>query len=384
MIRYIALILLLGVTSIRLYGQLTIYQDETGQILTKIDSYASDVKNASGLVSPHHTQVIYAGSPFLNFPIWQPATMRLDEHGQDMTCELAYNVVTNEVLCRFAGDPVVSIITPAIFTIGNETYVRQINKLVGLNHYSYFKTLHSGPTTLLASLSKRLKANYSGDSGYDKELAYAGSYQTTTNYYVRKGNALPEPLGLSKKSLSQVLYEQGEQIAARLPDKQLTTQQVVQVLTYYDSLMAVANVNKLPLRKDPLFNQALHDKINYPILAWRQGVYGRVYVGFDITEQGNVKNATLLSPENVGFGFAETVINALSKLPALDPAFRGKYALPVTFTYTNAREKTGPHVPVNQLPADRLGKHVLLDEFVVPIVVDKPIADSREVWGYYR
>ncbi|MVM37743.1 hypothetical protein GO730_09245 [Spirosoma sp. HMF3257] len=71
-------------------------------------------------------------------------------------------------------------------------------------------------------------------------------------------------------------------------------------------------------------------------------------------------------------------------LATVDPAFNGKYALPVAFTYTNTKEKSGPHVPINRLPDDRLDGRQLLEEVVVPYVVSTPITTSREVWGYYK
>jgi hypothetical protein len=133
-----------------------------------------------------------------------------------------------------------------------------------------------------------------------------------------------------------------------------------------------------------VFSQELHNTITYPGTAWIQAVYSRVYAGFEVSELGAVKNVTILSPENAGFGFSSAVRQALEKLPRLGPGLAGTYALPVTFTYTNSLEKTGTHWPVNRLADEYLNGRTLLDEFVVPIVVSKPAISTREVWGYYK
>ena len=86
----------------------------------------------------------------------------------------------------------------------------------------------------------------------------------------------------------------------------------------------------------------------------------------------------------MGFGLDHEVKQALRKLAALKPEYRGKYSLPVAFTYANAREKKDPYVPVNVLPSNRMSGRTLLSEWVIPIVVSKPISTSREVWGYYK
>ena len=173
-------------------------------------------------------------------------------------------------------------------------------------------------------------------------------------------------------------------IAAFIRSEQLTVQEVSRVLVYYDNLMALASVNKPALSFDPVFNQFLHDYITYPNLAWLNYVYGRVYVGFDVTRYGQITNITLLSPENIGFGFDVTVTQALEKYVRLKPDFAGHYALPVAFTLTNRKEKSGPYIPRNTLPSDKFGNRIVLEEFVVPIVLSKPVATTREVWGYYK
>ncbi|GAB3703255.1 hypothetical protein GCM10027592_33020 [Spirosoma flavus] len=354
------------------FGQYTVYKDDQGHILTRFDEYSSPTSGSG------HNEIIYQGSPFLTYPVWKAGKIRLDEKGQDLIGELAYNLVSNEVLCRFSDDPSAKIATPAAFTIDDVSFVRHPNKS------AFLTIIHHGPTKLLASYSKQLKPAYGNSSGYGKALDVKGYYKDYTKYYIQKGDATPELISLSKNSLVSTLYEQSEQIASRISTKELTTEDVAKILQYYDTLMAAIRANKPPLRYDPIFTQLLRDKITYPNQAWNQGVYGRVYMGFEVTEQGNVKNVQILSPGNEGVGFTEAVQNAFEYVPNFNPAYRGQYVLPVTFTYVNVKEKAGPHVPVNQLSAERLGNRTLLDEFIVPSNVNKPVIASREVWGYYK
>ncbi len=142
--------------------------------------------------------------------------------------------------------------------------------------------------------------------------------------------------------------------------------------------------SSVPISNDPVFAQALHQHIIYPGAAWIQAIYSRVYAGFDVDQQGRVKNVTILSPDNAGMGFSEVVRAGLEKMPPLNPSFAGTYALPVAFIYTNQREGKQPHIPVNRLSDDRLAGRTLLGEFVVPVVVTKPVLTSREVWGYFK
>ncbi|MBD2704919.1 TonB family protein [Spirosoma sp. BT702] len=376
--RLILITCILSIAFAKTFGQYTVYQDTKGHVLTRFDQYASQTDG------PRHNEVLYQGSPFLTYPVWQAGKVRLDESGQVLVCELAYNLVTNEVLCRFPDDLAVKIVTPSAFTINDIEFIRQPNKSIAVKQRLYLTILHQGPTKLLASYSKQAKPAYGNNTGYDKDLAVKGYYQDYTKYYIQKGDASPEFISLSKNSLVSVLYEQSEQIAAKISNKELTPDIVAKTLLYYDTLMATTRANKSPLRYEPIFAQLLRDKITYPNRAWNQGIYGRVYIGFEVTEQGSVKNVQILSPGNDGIGFTDMVRNAFNYVPDLNPSLRGQYALPVTFTYTNVKEKADPHVPVNQLPTERLGDRTLLEEFIVPSTVNKPVITSREVWGYYK
>ena len=396
MARIILFLLTLGYISFSItYAQCVIYKHEDGRVLTTCDFY-----NSVARINPAtHIQETYLGSPFLTYPVWQQGTIRLDAHGQELACELAYNLVTNDVLCRFSGDSTVKIVTPAVFTINGLEFVRQQNKLLNVDYRIYTTTLYDGQTKLLVSLTKEggvyipnatykiddtYKTNLTIRENYKSEVVTKGNYITKRNYYIRKEEAKPELISLSKSELLRILYDHAEEMEAKLPTKKLTPDDVIEALKYYDALSVADAVNKQPLSNDVQFKQVLHERITYPALARYNNAYGRVYAGFEVSDQGIVKNIVMLSPDNGGAGFVETVRGALEKLPHLNPALHGNYVLPVVFTYTNLAEKTGAHIPLNQLSPDRLDNRTLLEEFVVPLVVKKPLTDSREVWGYYK
>jgi hypothetical protein len=366
-----------------LQGQCIIFQEKNGQVYTTCDLYSATTGSQSSLAAMHN-QVTYKGTQFSTFPIWQAGTFRLDSRGVEIKGELAYNLFSNEVLCKLAGDSTTRTITPAQFTINGVEYTRQKANLPGVSSFSYFSKLYDGPTKFLVSSGKKLVPGGAGGNGYEKQSNVSGAYQIFRNYFIQKGNAQPEYINLTKKSLLDRFYDQSEIMARQIPDKDLTLNDVIQSIAYYDSLSTASQLNRHPLRNDAVFNQELHNRIIYPGVAWTQAVYSRVYAGFEVSELGDVKNVTILSPENAGFGFTSEVRQALEKIPRLGPGLAGTYALPVTFTYTNSTEKTGTHRPVNRLADEYLNDRTLLDEFVVPIMVLKPVIGSREVWGFYK
>ncbi len=320
------------------------------------------------------------GSPFLTFPVWQPGKIQLDKHGQELNCELAYNLVTNEVMCRFIGDSTVKLITPEVFIVNGTEFVRQLIKLPGFKYHIYYNALSDGRIRLLKSLTGQLEAYY----GKGDEREIKGVYKTLTKYYIQRGEDQPEPIELTKKSLLTVFADQSPALEPKIPNRLLTTNDIINVIHNYDSLVVVTKIRQSHLSKDEFFSQVLPTKITYPAWVGKQGIYGRVYAGFDIDTLGSIRNVVILSPDNVGFGFVQEVRKALETLSAVNPSFSGRYALPIAFTYANSKEKAGAHIPINRLPDDRLDGRTLLQEVVVPYVITQPLTSSREVWGYYK
>jgi TonB family protein len=218
-------------------------------------------------------------------------------------------------------------------------------------------------------------------NSYEKNQPFTGYYKGDERFYIQKGDAYFEQTNLSRQSLLIILYEQTSQLAPQLSNKQLTVNEVSKLLAQYDSLIVLANGNKPLLSQDVLFSTFLHHHIKYPNQAWNNRVYSRVYTSFEVNETGQLVNINTLSPANTGFGFDQSVQQALRKLTHVKPAYKGKYVLPVSFTYTNRLEDSGTHVPLNTLATEVFEGHTLLDELVVPVIVTKPVHIVREVWG---
>lgn len=376
MIRFAGFTTLLFLAYTAGWSQCVTSKDADGQIITTYDVYAGSA------TAPSHKQVVYLGTPYLTFPTWLKGTIQIDQGGQVMTCMLAYDLVTNTVQCRFDGSLTVDNVTPYAFTIHGMTFVRQLNSILNVDYKFYTTVLNTGQTTLAKSISSQLVVG-SIDNKYVRNDYFQGSYQPSVKYYIRKGDAKPELTDLSRKSVLAILYDQAQAIAPRLPNHPLTPEELIPVLNEYDSLLAVTNRHQSPLSNDPVFVQTLHTLIKYPNQAWRESVYGRVYVGFEVTESGQVVNITTLSPENVGFGLDKTVTQALRKLSRLSSDYKGRYCLPVAYSYINRVEKKGAHLPIMILPGERLQQRMLLAELVVPVQIAKPASSVHEVWGYY-
>ncbi|QMW05034.1 hypothetical protein [Spirosoma foliorum] len=382
MIRLVLLLCTLSV--LKTYGQIVVYKDDKGQILTKSDSYASGRQTAT---TATYTQVTFLESPFYTFPVWQEGKVQLDKSGKELDCELAYNLVTSEVLCKFAGDSAVKVITPELFTINNTKFVRLQNSIAGLDYRTYFSIVHNGPTKLWTSLTSQLEPRNSAEevkTRYYKDLNIQGIYRVKTKYYIQKGDREPKLINLSKKLLLEAFADQAQALESKIPNRQLTTNDVIDIINVYDSLVVANQKSLAHLSKEELFKRSLESQITYPGWVGKQGIYGRVYAGFDVDAQGGIQNVVILSPENIGFGFTAEVKKALENLTNVSPDFKGRYAVPIAFIYTNKKEKSGPHIPINRLPEDRVGDRQMLDEIAVPYVVTMPVIASREVWGYYK
>jgi len=359
-------------------GQCTVTKDAYGQIITicQADNYVSESSSLN-------QQVTFLGSEFSSFPLWQEGQIRLDKSGQELTCLLAYNIFSQEVLCQLGGDLPIRSATPDSFIFNGVEYTRQRTNVLGLNYKFYTIALNRGQTKVLKSAKARL-IKTPIRNGYDKDHPFAGYYQVDQQYYIQKGSAIPQPITLTGHSVLSVLGDPRAIPNANLSKPSLTVSEVIKLVSQYDSLRATAQLSSTSLSTDPVFNEVFGSKLKYPMQARNAHVYGRVYVGFEITAAGQVINIGLLSPENVGFGFKEAVEKALSNLSTIKSDYKGRYALPVAFTYSYVPAKELTFMPVNTMSGERLGGRILLNEFVVNQVVQRDRASSREVWGYYK
>lgn len=381
MMRFFLSLYTLSMFCLTSQGQILVYQEKDGHIFTTMDVYGASSTNAT------HNKITLLGSPFFTYPVWQAGQVKLDKSGKVLSCQLAYNLNTNDVLCRFAGDSTVQTITPEVFSINGTEFMRKRGELAGMDYQLYYSIIHNGPTKLLRSLSSQLEALNSAESisiRQYKDLNIRDKYRIITKYFIQKGESVPTLVTLSRKSLLEALADQAVGLNTKIPARQLTTTDVIDILNTYDSLVIVARKNPLHLSKEDVFKQILRNKIAYPAWVGNQGIYGRVYAGFDVDSLGLIKNVSILSPDNIGFGFIAEVKRGLETLSNVDPNFCGTYALPIAFTFTNAKDNSGPHVPTNQLDNSRLQNRTILDEITIPFLVAKSSVVPREVWGYYK
>jgi hypothetical protein len=367
----------------RASGQCVVTKNDKGKIITTCQVY---VRENGGLLAGNHIQVVYLGSEYFTFPVTQQGYIQLG--GKEIACRLTYSVASNEVWYQLNHSTTVERIRPEAFTLDGHRFIRQSANGPGKSE-SYFMVLSDGKTKLLKSIKSELRVG-KGDNGYVKADEFQGYYHIQESYYLKKGNAYPESISLTAKSVLSVLDNQSAKLSAQLAGGKLTPEAIIEVLKYYDTLppdeqtVSEELKNKPALSRDPLFNQVLRDKVTYPGQAKYERVYGRIYTGFEIDKAGQIQNIVVLSPQNAGYGFDIQVKQALKKLPILSPEYEGKYVLPVAFTFS--AEKQPAYVPVNKLPPDRMENRIELDEITVSASLDKsaPGVESREVWGYYK
>ena len=206
------------------HGQCEIFQDADGRVYTSCTIERPEL-------SPVKTT--YLGSAFFTFPIWQPGTVTLDSSGREVTCQLAYNIVDNVVLCQTTGSTQSTPVTPYRFTINGVHFISESSKLFGATYRNYFLIIHEGKTQLLKRHKRRLiQSRVPNKGGRDIQ----GYFQLLDSYYIKRTNEEPVEIRLTRKSVLQALNDQTELLRNRLKINKITVEQVIDLLTYYDSL----------------------------------------------------------------------------------------------------------------------------------------------------
>lgn len=355
------------------YGQCTITQDSTGLIVTTCRGTSSTLR--------------YLGSEFLTFPIWQYGTLALGNTGRQISARICYNVYTNQVFSQL-DDSTTTEVFPDEFTINGASFIKQSLDGSARHATTYYLLRYPGKTKLLESIKCKISPVSTPFDQFGSIAPYYAQYKKQSSYYVQKGDANLKLIDLTKRSLVGALHEQAEALNGFITQDKLTMHELINVLAYYDSLMATAPRSSIPLNDDLTFKEILHEYMQYPPQAWNQGIYSRIYMGFEIDTLGHLKNIVPLSPANAGYGFIETATKALQRVPALSASYAGFYALPIAFSYTNLSDKNHvQYAPRMLLSSEKTANRQLLDELEVPVTVNRPSLLDRsiqEVWGYYR
>lgn len=193
----------------------TVRQDSAGRTYTLFDFGRKN-------------QVIMLGTPYWTYPTWQGGTVQPAEDSPATPCQIAYNVASNEVLCRFNNDTTIHPLKPVAFTIGDEQFVRRNQ----LGYPAYYRVVYRGQAELLEGVKRPmtvLKPQPYGD-------AYLMGYFLGLEryYYLKLPDGPLRSLELNRKSLMRAM---GDNVDTKLlpAGETLTINDVVRVLADYDA-----------------------------------------------------------------------------------------------------------------------------------------------------
>jgi hypothetical protein len=210
-----------------LTGNYKVVENDKGQLVTTFDIYRSD---GSAL------QKVYLGSPYLSFPVWQPGTINVDGKGEDVPCQIAYNLFTDEIRCRFPDSGKEIPVAPVAFTVNGVAFVSTPIDYLGNMARRYYAVFNAGPTRFLVNYRRQFADSFTR-SEHREARSFDGVYVSVERYFIQKDNATPLEIKLTTESLLKALPEKAPQLRQRLRSKTLTKDEVVGALVYYDELM---------------------------------------------------------------------------------------------------------------------------------------------------
>lgn len=201
----------------------TVLKDSLGRVLTLFDF---GQKN----------QLYVMGTPYWTYPTWQTGTVQLSEEVAPMACQVAYNVVSNDLLFRFNDDPEVYAYRPARFSIGPAQFV---SHLTPGRYPTYYRVLYKGNSQLLENF--RRKVTRLNKLPFGNAYSYlAGRYSSLEeNYFIQLPGQKMKPVQLTRRSLSSVMGN-NINVSTLPPGPSLTVQDITNVLANYDAQPATA------------------------------------------------------------------------------------------------------------------------------------------------
>ena len=222
------LAVLLIILSTTGFSQCVVTTDQGGQLVTICTAYTA--RSGFLMNRPDQSQAqattVYAGSPYLSFPIYEAGILEFTATNQRIPCQLALNLVTNQVLCRFSNDSVEYAILPDAFTVGDRRFV---GKTSPKGERIYYRVLYAGKSRLFthmrATLQLTKREPYSIDEPVD------GTYVRQERYFLERQNSMSE-ITLSRKSVLKAL---GSPASPSGPAKdKLTVQELISFVASYD------------------------------------------------------------------------------------------------------------------------------------------------------
>ncbi|GEM_PF-3247550 len=201
----------------RLQDARIVRQDSAGRVYTMFNS---------GRRNPW----IMFGTPYLTFPTWQPGSVQLTDDSPMMPCSIAYDVLSNRVLCRFNQDTTTYVLKPVAFTIEGRPFARLSDK----GYPFYYQVLHKGDAQLFEGYKR--KAKMVRPQSYDTSDALLVGYLLGMEryYYLKLPNAPMRTFQLTRRSF---MHAMGDNVDTRLlpPGDTLSVADVVRVLADYDT-----------------------------------------------------------------------------------------------------------------------------------------------------
>ncbi|QDK77279.1 hypothetical protein EXU85_01185 [Spirosoma sp. KCTC 42546] len=226
------LIVLLSLLQVVSYGQCVVSQDDQKRVITICQSYT----DPSGLLINRTdrkqglSQTVYLGSEYLTYPIWQIGSFKVVGSQSFIPCGIAYNLLTNQVLCQFPGDSVPHVISPEAFTINDMQFVSRLNNKA---KRIYYRVLYAGKTRLLAQYKCTFRPV--SNEPYTLEQSFDGTYLRKKSFYIQQQDNTPlRPVQLSRKSVLNVLAVPPTRLPNNFSKKKITVHELVSALAYYD------------------------------------------------------------------------------------------------------------------------------------------------------
>ncbi|MBD2757662.1 hypothetical protein [Spirosoma validum] len=216
------------------YGQCVVSQDDQTRVITTCTFYEAN----DGLLMnrPDRIQgashVVYLGSQYFGYPIWQAGSLEMSDPKKSIPCRIAFNLVTNEIRCQFAGDSSAYAILPDAFTINGLRFVSRVNTQTGKAERAYYMVLYAGKTRLLKQFKCSLRMR--DKDVYTLDEAFNGEFVQQQTYYIQRNNGSLEPVTLSRKSVLDVLADQATILKRILTKKKLTDHELAGAVAYYD------------------------------------------------------------------------------------------------------------------------------------------------------
>lgn len=225
------LVILLALLSTLGHSQCVISQDAQQRVITTCQTYASPIGLLINRTDRKQSlsQAVFLGSEYFTYPVWQPGSLVFENRA--LPCQVAYNLMTNQVLCQFEGDSVIRTVTPDAFTINGIQFVSRMNNR---SERVYYRVLYAGKIRLLAHYTCSLRRVEK--EPYAQEQAFDGMYQQAKRFYIQREDQKLRHVGLSRKSLRDALADPSGPLPDHLNKKKFTPHELVSAVAHYDGM----------------------------------------------------------------------------------------------------------------------------------------------------